>query len=76
MKVMTEGRKYHFIPLKPKNKFEGICLLLRGVHMDFLLTLVSKLNVILTKSEGGERGVHGREARRLNLVLEGQDETS
>lgn len=44
--------------------------------MDFLLTLVSKLNVRLTKSEGGERGVHGGEARRLNLVVEGQDETS
>lgn len=27
--------------------------------MDFLLTLVSKLNVRLTKSEGGQRGVNG-----------------
>lgn len=59
MKVMTEGRKYHFIPLKPENKFKGICLLLSEVHMDFLLTLVSKLNVRLTKSEEGGRGVRG-----------------
>lgn len=41
MKEMTEGRKYHFIPLKPKNKFKGACLLLSGVHMDFFLTLDS-----------------------------------
>lgn len=29
-----------------------------------------------THQEGGERGVHGEETRRLNLVIEGQDETS
>lgn len=41
LKDITEGRKYHFILLKAKNKFQGACLLLSGVHMDFLLTLDS-----------------------------------
>lgn len=41
MKEITEGRKYHFILLKSKNKFKGASLLLSGVCMDFLLTLDS-----------------------------------